>query len=88
MHLQLHHEIKVLRILINFPFLRSVDSTKSMAVSPVTLTNSKRKADEMESSQPEELRAVKVQKTESVERKYQKIMLFLVRGFNFHGHVF
>lgn len=34
--------------------------------------NTKRKAVEMESNQPEELQAAKVQRTESVERKYQK----------------
>lgn len=47
-----------------------------MAVSLVTMTNSKRKADKMESNQPEELRTVKVKKTESVERKYQNYVIF------------
>lgn len=51
-----------------FPF----DYADTMEVSPIALTNIKRKADEMDSNQPEELQTVKIQKTESVESKYQK----------------
>lgn len=40
-----------------------------MDVSPATSTNMKRKADEMESNQPEELCAAKVQKIEFLKGK-------------------
>lgn len=49
------------------PLSFSVDNT--MEINAVISTNQKRKADQMESNQPEELRAIKIQKTESVERK-------------------
>lgn len=70
--LQLSYEKEKLRVLIGFRLFHSVDVDTTMETSPVISTNQKRKADEMESNQPNELRTIKVQKTESMARKYRK----------------
>lgn len=70
--LQLSNEKKMLRVLIGFRLFHSVDVDTTTETSPVISTNQKRKADEMESNQPNELRTIKVQKTESMARKYRK----------------
>lgn len=70
--LQLSYEKKMLRVLIGFRLFHSVDVDTTTETSPVISTNQKRKADEMESNQPNELRTIKVQKTEPMARKYRK----------------
>lgn len=52
-----------------------------VVMSPITSTNKKRKADELESNQPDGLRPAKVRKIESMQRKYQNSKYYFQNDF-------